>query len=104
MSRSLPPGERNGAHFTKQSPVALIRRLRAKPGKHIWLMGGGEIARAFLEADLLDELYLGVVPVLIGEGIPLFPPGFPQREFALVENNTYSKGLMELKYKRVRKR
>jgi dihydrofolate reductase len=104
MSRSLPPGERNGAHFVKQSPVALIRRLRAKPGKHIWLMGGGEIARAFLKADLVDELYLGLVPVLIGEGIPLFPPGFPQREFALVENNTYSKGLIELKYKRVRKR
>jgi dihydrofolate reductase len=104
MSRSLPPGERNGAHFVNQSPAALIRQLRKKPGKNIWMMGGGELAREFLKADLIDELYLGVVPVLIGEGLPLFPAGFPQREFALVENKTYSKGMIALKYKRVRKK
>jgi dihydrofolate reductase len=43
-----------------------------------------------------------MVPVLLGEGIPLFPPGFPQRDFELVENKTYSKGLVSLKYKRAR--
>ena len=103
MSRSLPAGVRNGAHFVKQSPAALVRRLRTKPGKDIWLMGGGELARAFLKADLVDELYLGVVPVLIGAGIPLFPAGFPQREFELLENKTYSKGMIALKYRRVRR-
>ncbi len=50
----------------------------------------------------MDELYLGVVPVLLGEGIPLFPSGFPQRNFALMENKTFSKGLIALKYKRAR--
>jgi dihydrofolate reductase len=100
MSRTLAPGERNGAHIVKQTPKALIRRIRAKPGKNIWLMGGGELAREFLKADLVDELYLGVVPVLIGEGIPLFPAGFPQREFALIENKTFSKSMITLKYKR----
>src|SRR5260370_5117528 len=48
-------------------------------------MGGGELARDFLKDDLVDELYIGIVPVLIGEGIPLFPSGFPQREFTLLE-------------------
>ena len=104
MSRTLPSGERNGVHVVKQSPAQLVRRIRAKPGKHIWLMGGGELTRDFLREDLVDELYLGLVPVLIGEGIPLFPAGFPQREFALVENNTYSRGMIELKYRRVRKK
>jgi len=75
---------------------------RERRGKNIWLMGGGELARNFLKADLVDELYLGVVPVLLGEGIPLFPSGFPQRDFALVENKTYSKGLISLKYARIR--
>jgi len=56
----------------------------------------------FLKADLVDELYLGIVPVLLGEGIPLFPSGFPQRNFTLVENKTYSKGLIALKYQRAR--
>ena len=80
----------------------LVREIRKRPGKNIWLMGGGELAREFLKADLVDELLLGVVPVLLGEGIPLFPAGFAQRDFALVENKTYSKGLIELKYRRAR--
>ena len=102
MSRKKPPVERDGVIFTNESPEMLVARIRREPGKHIWLMGGGELAREFLRADLVDELYLGVVPVLIGEGIPLFPAGFPQREFALLENKTYSQGLIALKYERAR--
>jgi dihydrofolate reductase len=102
FSRSLPSGERDGLIFTNQSPVSLIAELRKKPGKNIWLMGGGELTRDFLKEDLVDELYIGIVPVLVGEGIPLFPPGFPQREFTLLENKTFSKGMIALKYARAR--
>jgi len=64
----------------------VFRKALARPGRDIRLVGGGELARDFLEADLVDELYLGVVPVLLREGIPLFPSGFPQRDFSLLEN------------------
>ena len=67
LSRSQPAGERDGLFFTRESPARLVTRIRRRPGKHIWMMGGGELARAFLAADLIDELYLGVVPVLLGE-------------------------------------
>jgi dihydrofolate reductase len=100
MSRTLPAGERKGLVFTSQSPSELIAEIRKKPGKDIWLMGGGELARDFLKADLVDALYIGIVPVLIGEGLPLFPSGFPQRNFELVENKTYSRGMIALKYRR----
>jgi dihydrofolate reductase len=50
----------------------------------------------------VDELYIGVVPVLIGEGIPLFPSGFPQRNFDLVKNESFSQGLIALTYRRAR--
>ncbi len=100
FSRTLKSGERDGLHFTRQRPATLIRQLRQSPGKDIWLMGGGELARDFLRENLVDELYLGIVPSLIGEGLPAFPTGFPQRYFALVENKTYSRGLIVLKYKR----
>jgi dihydrofolate reductase len=100
-SRSLTAGERDGLVFTRQTPTALVEEIREGKGKDIWLMGGGEIAREFLNADLVDELHIGVVPVLIGAGIPLFPPGFPQREFELLENRSFSKGMISLKYRRV---
>ena len=102
FTRSQPPGERGGVIFTRQSPSALLKRLRARRGKHILHMGGGELARAFLQADLIDELALGVVPILLGSGIPLFPAGFPQRDFTLVENRTYSKSQIYLTYRRIR--
>jgi dihydrofolate reductase len=102
FSRTQPPGKRDGLEFVNQSPASLIKKLRKHPGKDIWMMGGGELAREFLNADPIDALYLGIVPTLLGEGIPLFPSGFPQREFKLVENRTYSKGLVALQYQRVR--
>jgi len=102
FSNSKPAEKHDGLIFTNKSPAALVREIRKRPGKHIWHMGGGELARSFLKSDLIDELYLGVVPVVIGEGIPLFPSGFPQRGFTLLENKTYSRGLISLKYSRTR--
>jgi dihydrofolate reductase len=67
-------------------------------------IGGGELGRSFLEADKVDELSLGFVPVLLGEGIPAFPGGFPQRDFTLAECKTYSKHGVALTYRRVRKK
>lgn len=103
FSRSQPEGAREGVVFVNESPGQFVARLRERPGKDIWLYGGGELVRAFLAEDLVDSLYLGIVPVLLGEGIPLFPSGFPQRDFTLVENKSYSQGLVALKYERARK-
>lgn len=101
-SRLQTPGKRGPVTFVNDAPKILVEKLRATPGKDIWLMGGGELARDFLKDDLVDELYIGVVPILIGEGIPLFPAGFPQREFRLLENGTYSGGMIAVRYERLR--
>jgi dihydrofolate reductase len=104
FSHSQPPGERGGGTFINESPKSFVEQLRKRSGKNIWLMGGGELARDFLKDDLVDEPYIGIVPVLIGGGISLFPSGFPQREFSLRENKTFSKGMIALKYARARKK
>ena len=104
FSHFQPRGERAGVTFVNESPKSFVENLRTRPGKNIWLMGGGELVRDFLKDDLVDELYIGVVPVLIGEGIPLFPSGFPQREFSLLENKTFSKGMIALNYARSRRK
>jgi dihydrofolate reductase len=100
FSSSLGGGELDGLTIVKDPPKKFVAELRKKKGKDIWLMGGGELTREFLREDLVDELYLGVVPTLIGEGIPAFPTGFPERKFALTENKTFSKGLIALRYER----
>lgn len=100
FSKSQQPGPRDGFIYVNESPATFIDKLRSIPGKDIWLMGGGELAREFLKADLIDEVHLGIVPVLLGEGIPIFPRGFPQRDFALLEIKSYSQDLVSLKYKR----
>lgn len=102
FSHTLAPGKRDGVIFVNESPKSFVASLRKSKGKNIWHMGGGELARAFLAGDVIDELYLGVVPILLGEGLPLFPSGFPQLKFRLLENKSFSQGLITLKYERAR--
>jgi dihydrofolate reductase len=47
--------------------------VEAAQGRNVWIVGGGELAGAFADAGLLDELILGVAPVTLGAGAPLLP-------------------------------
>ena len=72
FSRQSPPASLPaGVEFVSQSIGAFTKRLRDQEGKNIWLMGGGEIIASFLDADVIDEFIITVVPIFIGEGIPL---------------------------------
>ncbi len=104
FSKSQPAGESDGVTFTDKTPTAFVESIREKPGgKNIFVMGGGELARSFLRDDVVDELLIGVYPVLLGDGIPLFPGGFPQRDFRLVESKSYEpEGFLEVRYSRTR--
>lgn len=103
FSHTRPPGERKGITWTNQRPSAFVRQLRKRRGKHIFLMGGGELARSFLQEDLVDELFIGIVPIVLGAGIPLFRPGFPERHFQLTECKKYDGSSVALTYRRIRK-
>lgn len=92
-----------GVEVTNENPASVVRQLREDDpnGKGIWLGGGGELVKSFLEADLVDRIELGIVPTLIGSGIPLFPAGFPERKFKLIESKSYPKtGLLTVVYER----
>jgi dihydrofolate reductase len=84
------------------SLATFVRSLKRRPGKDIYLGGGGELCRSFLQEDLVDEMFIGVGPVLLGDGIPGFPGKFPQREFRLAECKAYSNGSVGLRYERMR--
>lgn len=56
---------------------------RAAGGKNIWLVGGGDLVGQFADRALLDEIQLGVAPVMLGGGAPLLPRRLPAAELAL---------------------
>jgi len=93
-----------GVQFTSESPKAIARRLRARPGKNIWMMGGGHLIASFLDAGVIDEFDLHVIPVLIGKGIPLIAPRHHDIELRLIATKKYADGVVRLRYKVPRSR
>jgi len=102
ISRHWKPGKREGFEVVSGSLTAFVRKLKRRAGKDIYLGGGGELCRSFLQEDLVDELFIGVSPVLLGDGIPGFPGKFPQRDFRLTECKSYPNGSVGLRYERIR--
>ena len=104
ISRRWKPGKREGFEVVSGSLTAFVRKLKRRKGKDIYLGGGGQLCRSFLQEDLVDELFIGLSPVLLGDGIPGFPGKFPQRDFKLTECKSYSNGSVGLRYQRIRTR
>jgi dihydrofolate reductase len=75
FSRTRTPAVHRGVRLTNEDPVKVVRALKAKKGRDIWLFGGGALFRILLDAQLVDTVEVAVMPVLLGEGIPLLPPG-----------------------------
>ena len=86
--------------FVSEDAAAFVKRLKSEKGGDIWLVGGGELAHSFFEADLVDEIILSVHPILLGKGIPLFRRMGRRRDFKLLGCKTYSSGLVQLRYAR----
>ncbi|HYC52204.1 MAG TPA: dihydrofolate reductase family protein [Gemmatimonadaceae bacterium] len=75
FSRTLPARESKGVRVTAEGPATVVRALKEKQGRDIWLYGGGALFRTLLDAGLVDSVEVAVIPVLLGSGIPLLPPG-----------------------------
>ena len=93
--KSAPPP---GVEFVSESPKAFAKRLRAEPGKHIWMMGGGELIASFLDAGEIDEFDIHVIPTLIGEGIPLIAPRHRDVPLRLQSVRNYPDSVVRLRY------
>ncbi len=95
--RPAPPAP--GVRFVADPVGQFARRLRAAPGKHIWMMGGAEIIAAFLDAGEIDEFVIHVIPVFIGEGIPLVAPRHRAVPLTLSGCRRFGDGVVRLRYR-----
>lgn len=87
-----------GIEFITESVKRFARRLRATPGKNIWMMGGGELIASFLDAGEINEFDIHVIPTLIGKGIPLIAPRFRDIDVKLLLVKKYPDGVVRLRY------
>ena len=80
-------------------PVASVREAKAQPGRDIFLFGGGKLVESFLAADLVDEYILGIVPVILGDGRPVFLGKHPPIPLQL-DAFSLEEGIAILRYSR----
>lgn len=74
-----------------------ITQIKGAAKKDIWLLGGGILINSFIEEGLINELIVSVIPVILGEGIPLFPKA-SQTQLALKKATTFPTGVVNLTY------
>lgn len=104
-SRELPSPE------TPEADVRIVRgevadlhaeMVASAAGRNLWIVGGGPVASQFADAGLLDELHLTVVPVVLGDGKPLFDHELPE-PLQLTGASTFANGMVELRYEVARR-
>ena len=97
LSHSLTSGPHVGL-FWQGSLENLIFRLDEMGSKSLWIIGGGCVAGAFLEAGLLDEVHQFVIPVVLGSGTPLFGPLRQHSSMRFKDSQSFKNGVVRLRY------
>src|SRR5918999_4511018 len=100
FSRTLRQQDYPNLSIVSESPERALTDLRAKPGKDIWLFGGGSLFRSLLEARQVDTVEVSVIPVLLGGGIPLMSSNSSYERFKLklTSSRTFETGIVSLEY------
>lgn len=102
VSRAMREAPHPEVEIVSMDAAAFIRQLREQEGKGICIMGGGILAQALFQEDLIDEVGVNIHPVLLGSGIPLFPGATPQIDLDLRECKVLSSGCVYILYRVVR--
>jgi len=103
-SRTMRPADHRDVTIV-QDAASFVADLKSRPGKEIWLFGGGELFHNLLQAGLVDVVEVGVMPILLGGGVPLLPSPSPRAILALRTHRVYQQsGIVKLEYEVVHSR
>ena len=99
FSRTLEPRKHPNVTILGDRAEETVAALRARRGKDIWLFGGGSLFRSLLAAGLVDTVEVAIVPILLGDGIPLLPSLATRTGLKLMKHRVYKKtGIISLEY------
>jgi dihydrofolate reductase len=98
FSRTLKAADYPDVTIISENPALAIGELKNRPGKDIWLFGGGILFRSLLDLHVVDTVELGVIPILLGGGIPLLPQGEMRHSLRLTSCKPYPSGIVMMAY------
>jgi dihydrofolate reductase len=79
----------------------LVEHLRAATGGDVWIVGGGTLQAAFFAMDAIDRIEACIIPVVLGDGLPMFPKSKPREQWLeLAGVRRFDKGGVILDYRR----
>jgi len=79
-------------------PVRFVAELKRQVERNILIFGSAELSMQLMNANLFDEYRLGLTPVVLGRGTPLFGRGAKQKELTLIEAREIAPSLLLLRY------
>lgn len=80
--------------------AGVAAELEGRGHRRVWIVGGGQVIRSMIAIGRFDVLEMALIPTVLGDGIPLFPPGTAGLGFRLAKCETKAKGALHLVYER----
>jgi dihydrofolate reductase len=98
FSRTLSKAASPKVSIVSEDVPTFSERLRSEKGTNIWLVGGAELVAAFLDSGQVDEFVIHVIPIMIGDGIPLVAPRHRDLPLKLLTTHRFPDGVVKLHY------
>jgi dihydrofolate reductase len=98
FSRTLKKVDWNNSTLISQNASAEISRLKAQGGGDMYVFGSADLSKTLIDDDLIDEYRIGIAPVILGSGRPLFKQGISPRNLSLVSTQQVSPGGVVLRF------
>ena len=98
FSGTLKSVDWNNATLIKENASAEIKKLKDEGGKDMYVFGSANLSETFINDNLYDEYRIGIAPVILGSGRPLFKQGSASKNLSLVSTQQLSTGGVVLKF------
>jgi len=98
FSKTLKAVDWNNSTLIKENASAEISKLKVQGGGDMYVFGSSSLSETFINDDLFDEYRIGVAPVILGSGRPLFSQGIASRTLSLISTPQLSNGGVVLKF------
>ena len=98
ISKTLQSSPEKNLTVISHDIPATIRKIKEGPGRNIQIFGSPSLGRILMEHNLIDEYWFFVNPIILGDGIPVFPKGISTIQLKAGESKRFSSGVEALQF------